>query len=168
MKTSSRSKRITIKDFYQGYTYKKNPNYSNTIPDPYVKQKDVTDHKYSLTYAEWLPIVEDYLECAAEVLTEGNRIKLPHNLGEFVLMKMKCRRFLDYVKSKDQGQQVYHAINSYDNYVLKLKWVRDIRTAIFPFKWSWHLDSTRELLLRGYKKCDKDYTHIYKFIDFKK
>ncbi len=162
-----RYNRVGPKAIYMDYSYKKNPDFSltNTVPDPYIKGKDVSDHNFSMTYFDWKPIIDDYINCIGEVLTSGNTFKMPLFMGELELRKLKLKNGVDRVASQKEGKTVTRKGSDYDNCALRLKWIRDGRYAKLSYKWHWSAYANTSLLRKAYKKCDTDFTYINNFRD---
>lgn len=155
----------SLPDFYlQCYPYKKNPPIvTSTIPKPYVKQKDTTEHRFSLTFWEWEKIVVLLIEEIIQELVGGGSWNVGSHIGVISFRKRKCKTFTDVVKSNGTGKAVKKITNEYDNYMVVDFWDR-IKNPLGN-KWLWRFRTTDELKLMVYKKTDEDYTHIYKFLD---
>ncbi len=164
--TPSRYKTITPCDFFKFYPYKKQiPHSGNTIPFPYVKKEEVVDnHPHSLTWFEWIEIVNTYIDVLRERLYEGKPIQLDNKTGIFQFKKAKCKKFLDRKKSKEKGIRVYRGRNEFENYFFKLTWMRK-KSRLLTTKWLWKVEAHSRVLLGLYKEAMKDYTFIYKFTD---
>ena len=158
-----RCKSRTFMDFYEFYPYRKNPSFSATIPVPYVKKELVSDHKYSLTYKEYLAIMLDIVDLIIERLIIGEKWTIGSAIGELQLVKKKCKTFVDRIKSGKEGKVVKSSRNGYDNYMIFAEWER----LYFPVqnKWLWRFKILPAILRGIYLKSDTDYTYIYKFRD---
>ncbi len=164
--TPSRYKSVTPCDFFKFYPYKKQIAHPpNTIPFPYVKKQDIVDdHKSSLDWFEWIKIVNMYLLILKEDLQEGKTVKFDGRLGLFQVKKLKCRKLLDRIKSKEMGKRVYVGKTEHDNYFFKLIWMRK-NAKLFHGKWLWSVTLHSKVALEFYQKASEDYTFIYKFTD---
>lgn len=164
--TPSRYKSITPCDFFKFYPYKKQiPHPAGTVPFPYVKKQDIVDnHKYSLDWFQWIEIINLYILLLKEDLQEGREIKFDGRLGLFQIKKIKCKRFLDRIKSKESGKRIFRGKTEFDNYFFKLVWMRK-NAKLFHNKWLWSVKLHSQIALEFYKKADEDYTFIYKFTD---
>ena len=164
--TPSRYKSITPCDFFKFYPYKKQIVHpENTIPFPYVKKSEIVDnHSHSLDWFEWIEIVNTYIELLKEKLYDAEVIKFDGRLGLFQFKKLKCRRFLDFKKSKEQGKRVHRGKNEFDNYFFKLMWMRK-NAKLLSTKWLWSVSAHSSVLLEIYNRARVDYTYIYKFSD---
>jgi hypothetical protein len=162
----SRCKVRTLIDVYYLYKYKKNiPRVSGTIPVPFIKASECTDHPCSVDWYEWKEIITLYIEKLKTHLEEGNSIELGSKLGEFHLTKFKCDRFIDFKKSKEQGRMVTFKKNNVDNYFIATSWAR--RKIHLKLKGYWKVKLNDAWLRRVYLACEKDYTKIYKIRDSK-
>lgn len=147
------------------YPYKVNiPHPRNTVPTPYVKKEEVVEHKNSLNFYEWHDIISTYLDVIAEELVEGNEFQIPNRLGTLQIRKSKTARFLDRVKST-KDKLIYNYRNDCDNYVFNLIWYRRTKEAAVPLRWYWAIEPIRSFMRGIYETCEKNYNHIYKFID---
>lgn len=127
---------ISLKQFYLFYPHKcvSNPN---TVPNPYFPKTEMDcTNKHSLNYAQWMEIMEVYLEELMDYLLTGLRFSMPQMLGS-----------LEIIKSKTNGIR-YMFTNSVDGcdrriekdiltYRPILKWYKDHKTAKFPDPWIW-------------------------------
>lgn len=157
------SKCRTLIDFFQFYKYRKNPSFEKTIPVPYIKKEDESTHKYSLTYHQWKSILEDILIRIEEELIDGQRWVIGSHLGEISIRKKKCKSFVDYKKSKEEGQQVRRARNGFDNIMIFSDWER----LQYPLtnRWLWRFKLKRTLKLKIYNNAEKDYTFLNRYLD---
>jgi nucleoid DNA-binding protein len=156
--------KITPKDLYQFYTYKKNyPVENNVVPIPYVKKEEVTNHKNSLDYRQWIAIVEDYFEQIKNVLIEGNKFNLPEKLGTLVIQVHQPKRLVDRVKCRNFGETKHNnpKVLNDGGFLFKIKWDRkfcSIYDAIY-----WKADLINSYKKQFYERHDKDYTYVFKF-----
>jgi len=159
-----RSKRKTLVHIYLTYKYKKNiPHKLGTVPMPFIKHSECTDHKLSADWNEWNTVVTAYIEKLKLYLEDGNSIMLESGLGEFHLAKAKAKKFLDFKKSKENKKQIYFAKNNVDNYFITYSWVRCKSNK--KFKWYWAIKLNRFWIRDIYAECEKDFTKIYKLKD---
>jgi nucleoid DNA-binding protein len=160
---SNVTKSRSLKDFFMKYPYRKNPEYTGTIPVPYIKKEEVSKHKWTITYDEYAEIIKDIFEEIAKKLQEGETWEIGSRLGHFTLKKAKVKTFFDRVASNNAGKVVKKARNDYENYMIVSDWERKF----IPLrnKWLWRFSLVRGLYREIYEKTDKDFTHIHKFKD---
>ncbi len=160
----SSCKRKTLIDIYGYYKYKKNiPHKINTRPKPHVAYADCTDHRLSADWYEWQIVVKAYLEKLKLFLEDGNSIELGSRTGAFCLTKLKCNRFIDFKKSKEQGKPVKFAKSNADNYYIMTSWTRSkIKLKLRSY---WRVKLNRTWVKSIYKACETDFTKIYKIRD---
>lgn len=85
---------IQLDDLFLNYRYPKQDGRY-----PYVKNEDSSDHVQAMTYKEWRPVIELYLQELVDFLIEGYEYKLPAGMGYFYLVRTKTPR-VDVEKSK--------------------------------------------------------------------
>lgn len=161
-----RDKRITIKDFYYFYPFKKNPPYevnSNNRPQPFVKKVDETDEAYSMTYKKWKLIVDDYVELLKDYLMTGKQFDMPQMLGNLQLRKYKVFREIDWGETKKQGKKVY--IREVDAVSILLKWYRSRPYCKFAFQASWKLRMGNKLGRMIFNAMNKDTNFANKILN---
>lgn len=91
-------------DFFLNYPYKKQ---DPICTRPYIKQKDrVENDSLSLTFQEFRILLSIYVKYFKLFLLSGNRIKLPHRLGEMMFSKYKYKNRLkiDLAHYKKTGE----------------------------------------------------------------
>ena len=92
-------------DIYRFYPYKKNiPHKLNTVPIPFIKHDDCTNHRLSADWNEWKYVIENYIEKLKQHLEDGNSVEIAPRLGEITLRKIKAKSFTDRKKSKELGR----------------------------------------------------------------
>jgi len=162
-----RYNRVATKAIYMKYSFKKNPDFSltNTVPDPYIKSSECTDTPLSISYFDWKPIIDDYINCIGEVLISGNNFKIPLFMGEIQLRKIKMKTVIDRIASKKEGRSVERKGTDCDNYVLRIKWSRGNKEAKLSYKYHWTAYANTSLLKKAYARCENDYTYINNFRD---
>jgi hypothetical protein len=159
-----RNKMITEKDIYYFYPYKKNPpSTGNTIPQPYVKKTDISDHRYTLTYDVWLSIIEDYISEVQTILFKGRIFKLPNFLGNLQLKKYKLKKRIDWGKTRREGKKVYD--NSTDIYRIIIKWNRNYKICRFKNSAHWKIRMGSGFANKLYQKSLDDPNYQYSIID---
>lgn len=157
----TRCKRRTLIDIYYTYKYKKNITHSlTTIPFPYIKKSECTDHQYSADWKEWLYVVTAYIEKLKIQMEEGHSVTLGSKMGDFILTKIKSDRFLDFKKSKEAGKQIYFKYNNVDNYYIASSWIKSNHP--FKLRSYWKITLNRFWVRSIYERCANDYTKIYK------
>ncbi len=153
----------TLTDFYSFYPYRKNPVLeNNTIPLPYVKKSEESKHKYTLTFRQYVDIITDILSLIKEQIQDGREWKIGSGLGTLCLKKIKCRTFVDRVKSEKEKKLVKFIRNDYDNYMVVEHWER--KKAPFSNKWLWRFHFMKDIKREIYLRADQDYTYLYKFL----
>lgn len=160
----SRCKKKTLIDIYYLYKYKKNiPSKPGTIPVPFIKHSECTNHSCSVDWYEYRDIISLYLEKLKLYMEEGNSIELGPKLGAFHLIKYKASRFIDLKKSKEQGKVVKMMRNGIDNYYIAPEWIRG--KVRLKMKTYWKITLNRKWLRKIYLACEADYTKINKIRD---
>lgn len=146
--------------FIKFYPYKKQlPVSSNTIPVPYIKKSEIIDnHIHSLDWYEWSKIADEYVKVVGERLLAGETIRMDGRLGSFQIVKSKTKKFIDKIKSKEKGTQVFRFKNEYDNYFFYIQWMRK-NISYTPNKWIWKCKAQTAFI----KKIYDDPSLIYKF-----
>jgi hypothetical protein len=159
-----RDKMITEKDIYYFYPYKKNPPPTGrTIPQPYVKKKDVSDHKYSITYDVWLSIIQDYILEINALLFKGKIVKSLNFLGSFQLKKYKLTKLVNWAKTRQEGKVHY----KYDSelYRIIIKWNRNYKYCKFKNAEHWKIRMNSAFAAELYQKSLDDPNYQYSIID---
>lgn len=158
-----RNKTITEKDIYHFYPYRKNPIVTGkTIPQPYVKKEEESNHPHSLTYNEWKGIIDDYLIELRNHLYNGKLYTLPKQLGTLQLKKYKTYKQVDWNETNKQKKKVfYNDINSYN---VIIKWFRSVKNSNFVFKFHWKIRMT-STFRRDLSKRLNDPNYIYNIVD---
>lgn len=83
-------KPFRLKNLYLFYPYKKaTEKIGNTIPLPYVKKSEDTNHEFSISLSEWEDIINVYLEELTKFLIDGNIYDFSSSLGSILLAKSK-------------------------------------------------------------------------------
>lgn len=161
---SSSNSRVTLIDIYRTYKYKKNiPHNVGTVPLPFIKYSECTDHRLSADWKEWQTVIQAYLEKLKQYLEEGNSIELGTKTGEFMLVKLKSKSFIDFKKSKEQGKVVKFIHSAADNYYIMTSWKRG--KINLTLKTYWRIKLNRTWVKSIYKACEKDFSKIYKIRD---
>lgn len=161
---NKRNKRVSTLDFFKFYPYKINPPASNTIPQPYIKEKDTTpDHKFALEYQDWRKLIDSHLDYVSERLLQGKEHKLGQMLGKMQLRKYKVYRKINYAESKKQGKKIYY--KNPDNYTILLKWYRDNNVANFNYKYHWRISMSSTLGRMIFSEMEKDPSFAYTILD---
>lgn len=83
-------------DLFQGYRYKKrkveiNPDTGKlSVFQPYIPCKESSNHEFSLTYDEWLKVVETYFNVVTEETYNNGKIyEFPRNIGRLEMQSYK-------------------------------------------------------------------------------
>lgn len=160
-----RNKRISIKEFFYFYPYKKNPPIvGKTIPQPYVKQEDEKpDHDCSLTYNEWRLIVDSYIDAVKKVVMTGREVMLDNYMGTLGLKKYPISRRIDYKQTRLTGKKVY--FTTPNQYQILLKWRRTHSNARFNYKFHWRVKPVKTFTGEWFKRTEKDPDFIYNIPD---
>lgn len=158
-----KSKSRGLSDFYTFYPYRKNPPFTTTIPLPFVKKSDISDHSFAITHELFVNVMTDIIMAIIERLQKGETWTIGNNLGEVIFNKKKCRAFVDRIKSGKEGKQVKRFKNEYENYMILVQWNR--AKSLMENKWLWRFKVVPKVLRQIYEMADIDYTYIYKFRD---
>lgn len=159
-----RNKTITEKDIYHFYPYRKNPIIiGKTIPQPYVKKENISDHKYAMTYDLWISIVKDYFLEVRDVTLKGKLFTIPKFLGSWQLKKYKAYRRVDWGTTKRTGVKTYYRDS--DNYRILMKWYRTPKNSSFKFKNHWKISICKGFGKAIYDKITNDSNYVYTIID---
>jgi len=161
--SSLKSKSRSLKDLYFFYPHKINPPYTTTIPLPFVKKDQLSDHKWAITFPVYVAVITDIIAAIIDRLQKGETWTIGNNLGSVVFTKKKCRVFVDRIKSGEAGKQVKRFKNEYENYMILPQWNR--AKALMQNKWLWRFKIVPKVLREIYERTDEDYTYIYKFRD---
>lgn len=159
-------KQRILADFFLKYPYKKNIILSaNTIPYPYVKKSDVSDHPMTIDYNEYRVIIERYLQMIGDDVINGIDYHPKGKIGFIGFKKFKFgnKGLINYAKTRDQGKLILDMTRGQDKYGVKSAWERYKRS--FVNRVSWRVKINTNLYRRVYEIAEKDYTHIYKFKD---
>lgn len=160
-----RDKRITIKDMFSFYPYKKNiKTDGNTIPQPYIKKSDVIeDHPESIDFNQWQSVVNDYLDIVIEVLLTGKEYSFPNYLGKLQFRKYKTTRLINWRETSLQNKKVYY--RNKDSLRVILKWYRDYKIARFRYRFHWKIRMAKKLSMALHEKITKHHGYIYNILD---
>lgn len=150
-----------LKDLFQFFPYRKNPPLSNTIPVPYVKKEDVSDHQYALTYSLWKAILEDIILEIRDCLIDGETWNIGSHIGTIEVVRFTANNFIDYKKSKEQSKVVRRSRTEHDNIMIKGLWSR--KRNPLPNKSLWRFKLCRTFKSDIYKRAETDFTLLYKF-----
>ena len=155
---------ITEKDIYYFYPYKKNPPLTGkTVPQPYVKKSDVSDHKYAITYDVWLSIISDYIDEVSQLLFKGKIVKTPNFLGTFQLKKYQLKKLVHWGRTRQEGKMVY--IQDSDLYRIIIKWNRNYKICKFKNAEHWKIRMNSAFAAKIYQKSLEDPDYQYSIID---
>lgn len=168
-----KKKRLTLTEIYLHYNYPCNDQEiinSGTIPLPYVKKKDcICDHKFTLTYQDWLTIMKAYLDEFFNVLLEGVEIRLPLMLGKWQIRKYRSDSAfnINYEKLKKEGvlEEELRRNPLIGNHSLKIKWTKEGKYTKFAFRDHWSTNFIRGRWHKIYADLDDNPSAIYKFTD---
>ncbi len=160
----TRNKNITEKDLFYFYPYKTNPiTTGNTIPQPYVKKTEVSDHAFTLTYDMWSSIIKDYILEVRDLIFRGKVFKIPRYLGTFQLMKYTCYRNINWGETTKQGEKVYYTGD--DNVKIIVKWYRTYKNSQFVFKNHWKIRMCKGFRISLSEHIKENPNYIYNLID---
>jgi hypothetical protein len=142
-------------DFYKEYPYKcQAVKVNKTITIPYVKPTEmVCDHKYSLTYKEYITILKCIFKFTLLYLRQGSRLNLPHRLG-YLIIKRYQGTYRDFnegtVRKKNLGLKggkfklLWHRKHK-DNGVMTQKW--KWRVLLTKYSWKYMFDYYKDNFL---------------------
>jgi hypothetical protein len=155
---------ITLKDMFSDYPYKCQ-HVTKTIPVPYIKAKDVIcDHQYSVTYKEWILILSTYVKYVRQYLFQGNTYKLPHRMGDILIIKTKAgfTNFNTPLKNTDGTWNI--SKNTHTNgYKAKIYWDRFNSRCTLSYKWLFKLRTTHTFRKELAKYIFSNFNNINKF-----
>lgn len=160
-----RDKRITNKDLFLFYPYKKNIiTDRNTIPQPYIKKsEEITDHQFSIDYTQWTAVIDDYISVIVDTLITGREYVLPTHLGKIQLRKYKTKRLIDWKTTKESGKKTYY--KGSDSNRIILKWYRDYKISRFRYRFHWKIRMAKNLTNAIYKQSVKNKNYVYNILD---
>lgn len=126
-------KRIGLEELYLHYPHKIYIGKGK----PYVSKKEHTNNEYSLTYAEWKAILQEYFVEFLDELFTGLPMELPYNLGVLRIKKYRRRISQSFAKSiqryghshRDKKMWVYEKLPMSDGYGLLIDWKKGNRRA---------------------------------------
>lgn len=158
-----RDKRITIKDFFYFYPYKKNiPTIGKTIPQPYVKKSDVIeDNPSSIDYNQWYTVVMDYIDLISELLLSGKEYMFPNYVGKLQLRKYKVTREIDWKQTTLQKKKVYYK----PSYNVILKWYRNHEFTRLRYRYHWKLNMAKNFSQALHQRIIKNNNYVYNILD---
>jgi hypothetical protein len=145
--------KITIKDFFLKYPYKKKPDVTY-VSLPYFPKEEETNHKYSLTYSEYKNVLNTYFEYVSEYLLQGDVFSMPERLGALKLIKYKIENIGD---KKTYYKTYINNIHS-QNYRVILRW--EHQKYPVPFGKFWKLSTVKTFNFKLFKKLTEDLTSI--------
>lgn len=141
-------------DFYREYPYKCQPAITNTVHRPYIKDKDqVCDHKYSLSYKDYITILKCIFKFSLLYLRQGSKLRLPHKLG-FLVIKRYQGTYRDFnegtVRKKNKNLKggkfkLFWHRKKWDNGYLTHKWTW--RVLLTKYSWKYMFDYYTENFL---------------------
>jgi len=158
------TQRISIKDIFKFYPYKKNiVTTGNTIPQPYIKKSDeVLDDDRSIDFNQWSDVIEDYIEIITDVLVTGKEFKFPNYTGRFQLKKYRTRKTIDWGSTIKSGKKTYFRGESY---AIILKWYRDYEITRLQKRFHWKLRMGTNLKKAIYNKTLQNKNYVYNILD---
>lgn len=150
-------KEYDIRDIYMKYPYKKtDPRYTR----PYVPLSQSTDHKYTLSYKQYMALYLIYIKYVKYYLLCSLNIKLPQFFGELQLYKYKyTTRFKTDLSQTHYGGKPSKFKNDHTfGYGPLVKWLTaDNGRFWYKSKWKMGITKTfRNELGIYYKKSFKD------------
>lgn len=106
-----------------------------TIADTYKKYKEDKDtgSPYDVSYKVYKAIVTGYLKYCAQRVLDGFKVKMPHNLGTFQIIKkkmnfksnMQYKRNINWKETQKLGKIVYHYNPHTSGYKYLFYWDRN-------------------------------------------
>lgn len=163
----SKKKKITIQDLYFRYPFKKNKVVpKGTIPIPYVKADEVSDHPFAIDVNLYQSLIADYLEMWLDNLVQtGDEFKRPH-VGSFKMKKkyspVKINRLMTTIKNKgrDKWEEFVYSEEGYTPY---LTWV--IPPLEMTYRNAWKLTLHRSTRRKLYNYLQKNPLTFNKWIE---
>lgn len=166
------TKTLNIKDLYYRYPFKKNPDSfipgeSKTIPVPFIKQADVTNHQYSVDYHTYKKIVMTFLGFLFQYLLEGGRYKMPGRMGDLIIYKYKrsIKKYIRWDIFNTEDKWVHEKLIPTNRYSPTIKWKRGkhmnaIRATEVNW-WNWYPSRKARTIIRNY--LVEDPSRIYQY-----
>lgn len=146
---------VTLEDIYMLHPYKKRDIEGNKVWQPYVKKNQESDHKYALTYREYLKIIECYFEIAVEEMLKGKHFVFPNQLGELRLLRSDKKR-------KTKRGTLYRNLHTFGFYPM-VAWFRH-KEADFKRKRWYKFNFSRKIVWKRISQAlFKDPSIIYNF-----
>jgi len=131
--------------------------------------------KINISFDKWKKIIYSWNKAFMhEILETGEKIKLPHGLGDFTINKKKPKKYIkegkelinraiDWKETKIAGKIIYHLNNHTDGY--RYTWAWFPRSSKIKYSYCWKFKTSRELsrILASYlKQKDSYYKDIYR------
>jgi len=159
-----RNKRISNKDLFYFYPYKKNIiTTGNTVPQPYVKKSDeVVDHPLSIDYNVWQSVINSYINIITETLLTGREYYFPTYMGKLQLRKYRTNRRINWKATQDNDKKTYYSLNT--NTVI-LKWYRDYRITRLKRRFHWKVGMAKILKTKIYERLSQNKNYIFNILD---
>ena len=101
---------LTTEDFYKQFRYKKRDIEGNKVYPPYIKLKDCSDHKYSLTYRQWMIILNTFFEVLVEKMIQGFKFEMPARLGHLQILRDKGKKIFKGRMYRNTHTQGYYPL----------------------------------------------------------
>lgn len=131
----------------------------------------------SLSFVEWQNIIYHFNEGFRDYILEtGNSAKLPYGFGDFCVAKKKRKKMytdkvtgekyinlpIDWKKTKEAGEYVYHFNSSTEGYTFKIYWFRS--SARFKYSECWSFKPLRitSRLITHHLRIDANNQHKFK------
>lgn len=157
-------KQRILADFFLFYPHKQNIKCPiGTVPYPYVKKSEISNHPDAIDYNLYRSIIERYLELKGDDIVNGIDYEAKGRIGYIGFKKFKFTKngYVNYLKSQRAKKTVKDFNRGADKYAVKSAWERYRRSPINRV--AWRIKLNNNLYRRVYEQCDLDYTHIYKF-----
>ncbi len=111
---NNKTKKKSLEDLYLLYPWKTS---NKATAYPYFPKAEMTNHKFTIAYPEWLAVIRRYYELVQEDMINGNHFIPPYGLGFFQLRKHKVPG-----KSVIKGKPFKNLHT--DGYLVTLKWYK--------------------------------------------
>lgn len=129
----SKTKFITPHDLYLQYPDKTYDIFSTTIPKPYFSADLITNNNNSLTYKNWVTIINCYLKHLLIFLIKGGVYNIPSKIGNLKMIKHKKKNSVNIIETqrlysnnhklpKNKKQYVYYKNRHTEGYIPLIRW----------------------------------------------
>lgn len=110
MKKAYQRRCIVLPDIYLKYPYKTYDVTSSTIPYPYFPKEEITNEELTLSYKEWMELIQDYFALVRTEMASGKTFDIPNKLGHIAPIKYRRKginRSIDWEATNKAGSVRY-------------------------------------------------------------